>query len=490
MKKVILAVLIFALTSVVFSSCELLGGISGNTPDGTKECAHEWTEATCQEPEICVKCGVKTGEKSDHRYTEATCTAPKTCETCGIWLGLALGHKYSDATCTSPKTCSVCGDTKGDIAHDFAAATCTASKTCKECGLASGDPLGHDLKTIITNATCSADGLERTRCTTCGEVTENKVIPKLDHADLPFTYNNDATAEKDGTVSAFCPSCDYTVTEALVGSSALIKEAFGDKKISILGDSISTYLDISSGVAADTTNSTIRNTIVWNGYKPTNSTFGGTSADSTWWQRTINALGATRLVNNSHSGRSVYQAVNDSCMQLHDDTGENAGETPDIIFIYLGTNDNGRTMGSASGLSMEYIAQLADKANYTPSNLAEAYAVMLYRIQMTYPDAEIYCLTNLERSDMDISLTHSVSKVIRDVAGMFDGVYIADIAAESGVTRDNPDYELYMPKDTGGKSIHPGVLGMERIYYVVQKTVLENSAYLSDAFEDLLPSDK
>ena len=111
---------------------------------------------------------------------------------------------------------------------------------------------------------------------------------------------------------------------------------------------------------------------------------------------------------------------------------------------------------------------------------------MLYRIQKTYPDAEIYCLTNLERSDVKPELTHSVSKVIREVAALFDGVYVADICTEAGISRDAEDYLTYIPKDQGGKSIHPGTEGMAAISQVLMNTILENSRYIDGEFEKLI----
>jgi hypothetical protein len=333
-----------------------------------------------------------------------------------MWYELPIGHNYSDATCTTPRTCKTCGHEKVSTVHNYTEATCTEPKTCTLCGGIDGSALGHELETVITAVSCSSDGKEEIICTVCQEVIESTVLPMVLHSELPFTYNGDATTTEDGTVSAACPYCDYSVTETLEGSSALLAAAFSGKKISILGDSISTYQDVSSGIAADTTNSTIRENLVWGGYQPGNLTFGGESVDSTCWQIVINSLGASRLVNNSNSGESVFQAVTERCMQLHDDTGENAGEAPDIIFVYLGTNDvYASTMGNAAALTQERIATMGDNLNYQPKSLAEAYAIMLYRIQKTYPNAEIYCLTNLERSDVNAKLTHSVCKVIRDV---------------------------------------------------------------------------
>ena len=513
MKKFFLLFLILTLYLLIFTSCDLINGTADDTAN-SGVCEHEWAAATCKVPKTCTKCGEiegtkgthnfadatcqapktctvcsKTeGEKSDHDYLEANCTDPKKCKTCGVPYGLALGHKYSPATCTVPKICDVCGYENGSpLEHDYTAATCTEGEICKDCGAKGKNALDHNVITVTTDPTCTIDGCETTCCSRCNLVFSTTVIPKINHADLPYKYNGDTTVTTDGTTTAKCPHCNYSDTRTLVGSSDLISSAFAGKKISVLGDSISTYENYSSGIAADTTNSTIRNNIVWNGYSPSKPVFGGTSVDSTWWQRTINALGATLLVNNSNSGASVYDAVVGPCMQLHDNTGENAGEKPDIIFIYLGTNDNNRTIGSASSLSMSNIQELANSSWYkTPSNLAEAYAVMLYRVKKAYPDAEIFCLTNLERSDMPIEKTHAVSQLIRDVAGLFDDVHIADIGLYSGITRDNPAYELYMPKDTGNKSLHPGVEGMKEISRVLLQEIAESSRYIPEEFYELL----
>ena len=489
MRKILLLISIITILLLTAISCDTINSILGdesNNDDGV--CDHEWADATCKAAKTCTKCGASEGETGDHNYAEATCTLPQVCNTCGIWYGGALGHDYAPASCAGPKKCKVCGHEQGDPLHEFTEATCTTPKICVKCDYVASAALGHTLDTVTVPPTCTSEGSERTYCTVCDHTINYIVLPIASHADLSYVYNGDTTATKDGTATLACPHCDYSITKTLEGTADLVKEAFAGKKISILGDSISTYVDISSGIAADTTNSTIRNNIVWYGYYPTQPAFGGSSVDSTWWQTTINALGATRLVNNSNAGEKVFDAIKGRCTQLHDDTGDNAGEAPDIILIYLGTNDIQTTnFGYAPSLTMSRIQEMGEDPSYTPMSLAEAYAILLYRVQKAYPDAEIYCLTNLERSDADISATHSVSNVIRDVVNLFDGVYLADIGLESGITRDNPEYETYMPKDQGGKSLHPGVVGMKEIARVVIESMIANSRYMSEEFYELLP---
>ena len=90
---------------------------SGSSSQQPAECTHNYAQATCTEPQKCIKCGKTTGSALGHKYSEATCTAPKTCTQCGITNGWELGHDYSRATCTTPQTCSRCGETRGSVAE-------------------------------------------------------------------------------------------------------------------------------------------------------------------------------------------------------------------------------------------------------------------------------------------------------------------------------------------------------------------------------------
>lgn len=156
---------------------------------GTKTlCWHEWAPATCQQPEICEKCGRAHGDPLPHKWKEATCTEPRNCMLCGETEGEPLGHDWLDATCTEPRTCSrchetmgepaghtwepanclhpmtcsICGEEKGRIgSHKWQPATCEEPRTCKFCGAAEGESLGHQW----LDATCT----EPKTCEVCGK---------------------------------------------------------------------------------------------------------------------------------------------------------------------------------------------------------------------------------------------------------------------------------------------------------------------------------
>ena len=139
-------------------------------------------------------------------------------------------------------------------------------------------------------------------------------------------------------------------------------------KISILGDSISTY----------------------EGYLPygypayyredVNYDNGLESVDDTWWMQVINALGVL-CVNNSFSGSFVAgnspacASSDERCSALH---GES---TPELILIYMGTNDR--------GLGLEIGAEKPLERYF----FYGAYRLMLQKIKKNYPAAKIVCAT-------------------------------------------------------------------------------------------------
>ena len=105
---------------------------------------HEWTEATCDTPKMCTKCGKIEGEPLGHDWTEASCEAPKTCSRCGETEGEALGHDWVEADCENPKTCSRCNKKEGEaLGHTWLENTPNYQqpKTCEICGGTEGEPL-------------------------------------------------------------------------------------------------------------------------------------------------------------------------------------------------------------------------------------------------------------------------------------------------------------------------------------------------------------
>ena len=202
-----------------------------------------------------------------------------------------------------------------------------------------------------------------------------------------------------------------------------LAEKYQGKTLSVFGDSISTWQGISNSTDY---NVTIGNNAV---YYPSNGSMVSDVAH-TYWMQVIDTLGMKLCVNNSWSGGRVFGKSSESyfdsavtrATQLHDDNGTPNDPTddtaPDVILFYMGINDINNNV--VFGDLMEQLASEAthedklDKIDewffdlYLRTNqlenrkggtdyktFQEAYAIALYLMRETYPDAEIYCLNLL-----------------------------------------------------------------------------------------------
>lgn len=173
--------------------------------------------------------------------------------------------------------------------------------------------------------------------------------------------------------------------------------AFAQKKVSILGDSYSTFQGYVTPGSNDCwyfgngKNADGRNTLE--------------KVEQTWWYRLVHGHGMELDVNNSWSGTTV-------CLTGY--RGEDASDrafitrmfnlgNPDIILVFGGTNDS--WAGSPVGEYRYKDWKKADLYAFRP-----AFAYMLYSLQRLYPDTEVYCITNSELSD---AITGSIDTICR-----------------------------------------------------------------------------
>lgn len=124
------------------------------------------------------------------------------------------------------------------------------------------------------------------------------------------------------------------------------------------------------------------------------------TVEETWWQRVVDDLDLTLYKNGSSSGSTV---VGDStgtedprcaCNELR--TGALAGPQgacPEIILVYLGTNDllNTVPLGTNDGTMLVEEGEV--------KTFSDAYTLMIDKLQSKYPPAEIYCCTLLPVGD-------------------------------------------------------------------------------------------
>ena len=121
----------------------------------------------------------------------------------------------------------------------------------------------------------------------------------------------------------------YDITEdtTIMATYTQGTNKYAGKKIAIIGDSISTYLNV-----------------IPNWFSVFYPYASGDIYDfyQTWWMRVINRLGGSLFVNNSYSGSFVSGNANSASTS----DGRLAeliinGEKPDVIIIFMGTNDIG-----------------------------------------------------------------------------------------------------------------------------------------------------
>ena len=243
--------------------------------------------------------------------------------------------------------------------------------------------------------------------------------------------------------------------EALLNIEKLQKqeelaEVLSDKNFSILGDSISTFV----GYSNDSTN--------------TNSTIGSNNiyydtelaVTDTWWHQTAEITDMNVLVNNSYSGDTVENAKISRCVNLHDNTGDNAGTNPDIIAVYIGVND------------------IKNSASLTAETFKANYLTMIENMKNAYADSDIFLFTipqytysRASRATITDEVLETFNDAIREIAEE-KGCVLVDLFADSGITLANhKEYTL--------EGLHPTPEGMDLITECFWNVLYE--AYVTNA---------
>lgn len=201
--------------------------------------------------------------------------------------------------------------------------------------------------------------------------------------------------------------------------------------ISFLGDSITTYAGYSDNVSYNASLSGSKSY-----YK-----LSKMSVQGTWWYQSMTALGMKLCVNNSFSAGRVSERTSDipsgveRSRQLHNASGK----TPDVIVVYLGTNDIG------NGIEL--------------SVFETAYEEMLSNIATSYPKATVYCCTLLPegRTEGKETELNEYNAVIRSSSEKV-GFEIIDFYAEIS----DWDYMQHTFEDVDLR-VHPNALGMDKL---------------------------
>ncbi len=273
---------------------------------------------------------------------------------------------------------------------------------------------------------------------------------------------------------------DITIEEQLEKINKLEAEAttavlLSGKKLSILGDSISTYEGYSNSGERNTTNATST--------EKSNSVYYGDmnnsiTVDDTWWKQTIDQYNMELLVNNSWGGSRVtndndtqwgtgYAAWEDRCVNLHDNTlDDNDGKAiinPDIIAVYIGINDLGAGISAGTKTLdksfFDAIELAVDNNNIAqPTTFEEAYAIMIYKMVKTYNSADIFVF-NIPTTNRTNNLT-TYNNVIETIAEYYN-LPIVDLYSSALNTSYTSD------------SLHPTAEGMDIMTEVFVETMKE-----------------
>ena len=228
--------------------------------------------------------------------------------------------------------------------------------------------------------------------------------------------------------------------------------ALSGKKLSILGDSISTFTEVSNDASA---NATIGGNEVFY--------YNQMTMDDTWWKQAADAADMSILVNNSWAGSNVAtnygNETKGGCTARAENLHDINGVTPDIIAVYMGINDCGclTELGEFNSIS-----DIWDGTQYIgdTEKFAIAYATMVHKLTTKYDAADVFLFTLPRNGYLWLgtkaeynALQDEYNKMIYKIAEVF-GCQVVDVAASVG-----ENYNAYLL----GDAIHPNAKGMDMI---------------------------
>lgn len=174
------------------------------------------------------------------------------------------------------------------------------------------------------------------------------------------------------------------------------------KRLSILGDSISTYEGVSNDASVNAHLS--KNRVHYCEPFP---------QEKTYWMRLIDSLGLDLCVNNSYSGGNLSGKDDETsgvCRASH--LSRESGESPDFIIVFMGINDLGR------GVDVDVFAS--------------DYATVLSTIKEKYPAARVCCVNIPDRDIFLRARAEKFNEVIASaVRAAGEHFFVADLFSSS-----------------------------------------------------------
>lgn len=467
MKKLFVLLLALLISLLCLFSCDLnalVGGGAGGE-NNNEECLHENTTVTkAAVAPTCVSAG---------RTEEISCSDCQTVVTASSVLPIDEdSHGELVEIPEVPSSCSVIGSTAGSkcsLCDTTVVFPQTMPKTAHTWIIEESKPVS-----------CTEDGyIGGVICTECGYTpTANminsnpslypegarvaEVLPMYGHyegAGDHITLLEAAVAPSciayGSTAELYCAKCESTIEKEVIpktphnydsndtckttGCSAVAE--YPGKYISFLGDSITSYADWSNNPAYNSTLSS-------NAYYYSSAKLAVTD---TWWHQAMTELKLNFCVNNSvDAGRvtDTKEGVSsgiDRALNLYNDKNN---QKPDIIVIYLGTND------LAAGI-LEFDFELG-------------YNKLLSNIKTAYPEAKVFCCTILPESRTpSTNALVSYNNIIKECAES-KGYEVIDLYSELS----SWSYTKYTFVDNNLR-VHPKAEGMDLMSECVVKAIKE-----------------
>jgi len=281
---------------------------------------------------------------------------------------------------------------------------------------------------------------------------------------------------------------------------------FEGKTISVMGDSISTYTGWSDAYPITGEECEYRYGEAY--YGPEGGDFHNTEllVTDTWWHQAAEELGAEILMSNAGNSTGLLHASYPANAQwdqyLKDMLAYKTRpyylgtetQDPDIIALYIGSSDVAKCaiseFGSVDAVDFDTLIVHNDDGTYTyaePTTVAEAYCILLHKISVTYPDAEVYCFTVVPNSGGYVSTcqtrlksVYPFNEMVKGVAEYY-GAHVVDLFdhfnldpdGDGKVTQEElTEFQSYFNGDP-----HPNAAGFDMITECFVSAVWENSKY-------------
>lgn len=239
----------------------------------------------------------------------------------------------------------------------------------------------------------------------------------------------------------------------------------GSTKVSILGDSVSTYVGYTDYEEDGNYYGKSTNPIM-----PVEATWWMSLLMENQWSLSVNeSLGGSRVTwdgktqdDINHAGADYYMASETRINKL------GANGAPDKIFIFGGLNDI-LSQGEVE------IGSYSQKLTYGKvDTFADAYYTMIKRIEKKYPDAEIVCIIPYET--VFGTVISSIEEAQQQVPAIIKG-----ICKQEGLKYvDLRDAEIDAAEDMEEDAIHPNESGMAKIKTHIEKSLEPHTGIWKD----------